>query len=691
MTNHLAMEKSRYLLQHASNPVDWYPWGDEALSKAREEDKPILLSIGYSACHWCHVMADESFVDAETAQLMNASFVNIKVDREERPDLDKVYQAAHQLLTGRGGGWPLTVFLSPKDRTPFFAGTYFPLHAALGMPTFKMVLHKVAEFYRTNPALIAEQNIRVTDALQQLVQANLAQINELSEQPLLKAREQLAVEYDAVHGGFGRAPKFPQATSIERLLRWWSQSKMEGKEDKAALAMVTSTLSAMAKGGIYDQIGGGFYRYTVDAAWQIPHFEKMLYDNGQLLGLYGLLAAIDHNPRWRKIVEETIVWLMCEMHAPGGGFYSTLDADSEHHEGKFYHWDKVRIKELLSVEEYAVAEVYFGLDQSPNFEGHWHLHVVLEPKEVAKKLSLSETEISQILNSIRQKLFKHREQRIRPGRDEKIITAWNGLVIKGLALSGQYLHREHDITIAQQTVDFIVDKLWKKQRLFAVYQHDNARFMGYLDDYALLLDGVLTLLQVKWRLSDLNFAISLADNLLSYFEDKENGGFFYTASDHEPLIQRPKALMDEALPVGNGIAALALARLGYLLGEDRYLVASKKTLCMAWSMIDNYPTAHPSLLNALEEYFHPPQIIVLRGSGDELLKWQQTCQRDYAPRRFVVAIPENEKNLPPELAIRKGHKNKVIAYLCIGHQCLAPIEDFAALEAVLAYSDAGKK
>ncbi len=682
-TNHLVTETSRYLQQHVHNPVDWYPWGNEALNKAREEDKPILLSIGYSACHWCHVMADESFVDPETAKLMNELFVSVKVDREERPDLDKVYQAAHQLLTGRGGGWPLTVFLSPKDHVPFFAGTYFPLHAAVGRPTFKMVLQKVADFYRTNSAAVVDQNSRVTEALKQLVQTDLVGNDMLTEQPLLDARQQLAVEYDATHGGFGRAPKFPQATSIERLIRWWAQSKIAGHADEAALTIVNRTLAAMAKGGIYDQLGGGFYRYTVDAAWQIPHFEKMLYDNGQLLSLYSSMFAIDNNPLWRSIVEETVAWLMREMHAVNGGFYSTLDADSEHHEGIFYYWDREEIKKLLTEEEYAVVKLYFGLDQLANFEGHWHLHVVREQIKVADNLQLTEVTVAQLLSSARKKLFVAREQRVRPGRDEKIITAWNGLVIKGLALAGQYLESPDYITTAQQTVDFIINNLQQNDRLFATHQNGNARFMGYLDDYALLLDGILTLLQVKWRLSDLQFAISLAEGLLMYFEDKEHGGFFYTASDHETLIQRPKGLMDEALPSGNGVAALALARLGYLLGESRYLLASKKTLAMAWPMLSSYPTAHASLLNALEEYFYPPQIIVLRGEGDTLKKWQQICLQNYNPRRFVVAIPEGEKNLPTELAIRKANKEKVIAYVCTGLECSAPIENFAELEQLL--------
>lgn len=673
--NHLSAENSRYLQQHADNPVDWFPWGKEALNKAQQENKPILLSIGYSACHWCHVMADESFVDEETAKLMNECFINIKVDREERPDLDKIYQTAHQLLTGRGGGWPLTVFLSPKDLTPFFAGTYFPLHAAFGMPTFKMVLRKISEFYQTNPVGVAKQNVRLTDALKQISQTEQVPIDSLTTGPLLHARQQLAAEYDAIHGGFGNAPKFPQTTSLERLLRDWSLNADE--EDQATLNIVTNTLVAMANSGIYDQLGGGFYRYTVDAAWQIPHFEKMLYDNAQLLPLYAQAFAITKNSLFKTVVENTIDWLMREMYSSEGGFFSTLDADSEHHEGKFYIWNREEIKELLTADEWAVAELYFGLDISPNFEGYWHLHIARTPTEISQQLHLNENDVTQRLSTARQKLFQARESRVRPGRDEKILTSWNGLIIRGLALAGQYLQRPDYIATAQHTVDFIINNLWKNHRLFATWQGNEASLMAYLDDYAFLLDGMLTLLQVSWRLNDFNFAIALAESLLTYFEDQQNGGFFYTAADHEPLIQRPKGLIDEALPAGNGIAALALARLGYLLGENRYLTASKKTLAMAWSALSAYPTAHASLLNALEEYFYPPQLIVLRGAGEELKKWQLACLKDYSPRKLVFAIPD-EKNLPSELASYKIN-NRVMAYICADHQCLPPIEDFSEL------------
>jgi uncharacterized protein YyaL (SSP411 family) len=577
--NRLSQETSLYLQQHASNPVDWYPWGQEALEKAKQENKPILLSIGYSACHWCHVMAHESFADPETAEIANKLFINIKVDREERPDLDKIYQTAHQLLTGRGGGWPLNVFLTPENQMPFFAGTYFPKELRYGMPSFKDLLMQIAQYFYANSTLITEQNARLTVALQQLNSPKVVSSNVvLDKKPIEQAATELLTQIDTAHGGFGDAPKFPNTLNIERLL--------------VHEEVVNVTLTKMAQGGIYDQIGGGFFRYSVDVAWQIPHFEKMLYDNAQLLTCYAKANKILNNPLFDRVIAETADWALREMLAPGGGFYATLDADSEHVEGKFYYWDREQIKNLLTADEYKVAADYFGLDGSPNFEEYWHLHVAQTVDKAA----------SNILQSVRQKLFLAREQRIRPGRDEKILTAWNSLMIKGLVLAGATLGREDLIHAAQQTVDFIHNKLWINNRLHVYYQNGRAHLMAYLDDYAFLLDALIALLPIQQRKQDLDFAIELAETLLNCFFDDKAGGFFFTAHDHEPLIYRPKPLMDEAIPTGNGVAAQALAHLGHLLNESRYLEACEKCLKMAWPTITTYPAAYNSLLNALEVY-----------------------------------------------------------------------------------------
>lgn len=673
--NHLTTEHSLYLKQHADNPVDWYPWGAGALDKAKVENKPILLSIGYSACHWCHVMASESFADPVIAKIMNEHFVNVKVDREERPDLDKIYQLAQQLLTGHGGGWPLTMFLTPDDQTPFFGGTYFPPVAQHGMPAFGALLQEVSRYFHAHPGEIKTQNSRLLQALQELALPKKSETTvQITDAPLKKARQDLGHFFDSVHGGFGSAPKFPQTTSLEFLLRYWSMSKASA-EDTAAFQKVEMTLTKMAHGGIYDQIGGGFYRYSVDGEWQIPHFEKMLYDNAQLLGLYAQMSMITYEPLFTRITQETAEWLMREMRSPENVYYATLDADSEHEEGKFYYWDREQIKNLLTADEFKVVAHYFNLEQTANFEHHWHLHVSHDLTAATP----SET----LLHSAQQKLLAARNTRIRPGRDEKILTAWNSLLLKNLTLAGQALQRDDLILAAQQILAFIKQNLWRNNALFASYQNQQAHLSAYLDDYAFLIDAVLTLLQVRWSTEDLQFAITLADSLLAKFADPVNGGFFFTANDHETLIQRPQVWTDDALPSGNSVAALALARLGHLLGETRYLDACRNALTANWSSLMTYPTAHANLLIALEEYLYPPQLIILRGTEQQLPAWQAICQQDHIPNRLAFAIPTTENNLPGMLMQYMAKNNNVTAYVCQGQQCLPPIIDLERLREVL--------
>jgi uncharacterized protein YyaL (SSP411 family) len=671
-TNRLANETSPYLLQHAHNPVDWYPWSNEALATARERNLPILLSIGYSACHWCHVMAHESFEDPSTAEVMNRLFINIKVDREERPDLDKIYQSAHQLLNQRGGGWPLTVFLTPIDLTPFFAGTYFPPERRHGMPSFVEVLEHIATFYQQHPNVIQEQNQRLRDALDSFNPGESSNLDQLNPAPLDEARQQLVQNYDATWGGFGQAPKFPHPTNLERLLRHWATTLLNEQPDNQVRDMVLNTLHAMASGGIYDQLGGGFCRYSVDEKWMIPHFEKMLYDNGPLLALYSQAWQATGQPVFRRIAEETAEWVIREMQAPDGGYYSTLDADSEGEEGRFYVWDRDEVQSLLTNDEYAVAAHIYGLEGEPNFEGQWHLHVYRDTVSVGEQLDLTPAQVTALLQSARQKLFARREQRIRPGRDEKILTAWNGLMIKGMAVTGRRLGRADFIRSAQQAVDFIRHQMFQDGRLLANYKDGQARLMAYLDDHVFLLDGLLELLQATWRTRDLEFAIELADLLLTHFEDRQHGGFFFTADDHEQLIHRPKPSMDEALPSGNGIAALVLGRLGHVLGESRYHEAAQRTLQNTWRMITQMPYVHCSLLDALEEYLYPPEIIILRGEDEPLAQAHQLCQRGYSPRRLSFAIPSSENDLPGLLAERPA-RDGFIAYHCSGTTCLPPV------------------
>ena len=679
-TNHLIHETSPYLLQHAHNPVDWWPWCEEALQLAREQDKLILLSIGYSACHWCHVMAHESFEDPATARVMNELYINIKVDREERPDLDRIYQTAHQLLNQRGGGWPLTMILTPADYIPFFAGTYFPVTDRHGLPAFREILQRVNDFYRQHSDQIETQNSSMLQALTSLSQSRET-TSTLNATPLDQARQQLEQQFDSQHAGFGKAPKFPHPSILEYLLHHWAGTRARGEEDKQAKHMLQMTLHAMASGGVFDQLGGGFYRYSVDDYWMIPHFEKMLYDNGPLLALYSEAFAATHDPQFQHVSEETAQWVIREMQAPEGGYYSTLDADSEGEEGKFYVWTPDAIQALLSDEEYAVTRRVYGLDREANFEGHWHLHIFEDIANVANELKLDVKQAIELLNSGRKKLFAQREQRIHPGRDEKILTSWNGLMIKGMANAALYLDNNACLSSAQQAVDFIRETLFVDDRLLANYKDGKARLMGYLDDYAFLLDGLLQLLQAKWRKTDLEFAIALAEAILTHFEDSEHGGFFFTAHDHEHLIQRPKNFMDEAIPSGNAIATLALARLGHLLGEQRYLDSAERALRCAWNHFEQAAYAHATFLQALEEYLLPPQLIVIR--GDEAATWQHTVRAHYAPHRLCFAIPGDETDLPGLLAERKAPANATRAYVCSGMSCLAPTED---LESLLAQS-----
>ena len=449
MTNRLTHETSPYLQQHADNPVDWYPWSPEALALARTRNKPILLSIGYSACHWCHVMAHESFEDNDTADLMNALFVNIKVDREERPDLDHIYQTAHYMLTRRNGGWPLTLFLTP-DQVPFVAGTYFPKEPRQGLPDFKTVVERVAELYRTRQSDIVAQNT----SLLQAMNAAFPEAEDpvpLSEAPLTAAYALLQQSFDPVEGGFGRAPKFPHATDIELLFR---HAAATGATDARDMAL--HTLRKMSEGGIYDQIGGGFCRYSVDDRWEIPHFEKMLYDNGPLLALYADAYTCTDDVWFRRVAQDIAAWVMREMQSGQGGYYSSLDADSEHEEGKFYVWTPEQIASLLGVEEYAVVVAYYGLDFAPNFENrHWNLRIALPQTTIAKNLNLPPEHIERMLDTIRKKLFADRAHRIPPGRDEKVLVSWNALMIKGMAHAGTIFDDPSLIASAQQSADFI--------------------------------------------------------------------------------------------------------------------------------------------------------------------------------------------------------------------------------------------
>jgi hypothetical protein len=655
MTNRLAKETSPYLQQHAANPVDWYAWGEEALARARADDRPILLSVGYSACHWCHVMAHESFEDPEVAAVMNRHYVNIKVDREERPDLDQIYQAAHQMLAQRGGGWPLTMFLAP-DGTPFWGGTYFPKTARHGLPGFVEILERIVAVWREQRAAIGEQGEQLKLAFARMQPRPSAQRAALDAEPVRAALQVLRASFDAKHGGFGSAPKFPHPTDLELCLR------------KGETGIVDTTLRRMCEGGIYDQLGGGFCRYSVDAQWIIPHFEKMLYDNGPLLQLLADAWLVTGDALHARCAEETAGWIVREMQSPEGGYYSSLDADSEHAEGKFYVWDAAEARALLTAEEWAAVAPHYGLDGRPNFEGrHWHLHVAQPLRAGAEAL----------LASARAKLFAAREPRVRPGRDEKVLVSWNALAIRGMAHVGRVFGRPQWIASARRSLEFIRGRMWRGGRLLATYKDGRAHLNAYLDDYAYLIAALLELLQDEYRAEDLEFAESLADVLLEQFEDREAGGFYFTARDHEQLIHRPKPGHDNAMASGNGMAAYALHRLAALTGEARYARAAERTLELFHPSMREHPSGYAMLLVALEEQLEPPATVIVRGPAQSLPPWSQAMAREYLPGTLVLAIPADTPGLPPVLD--KPASARVNAWLCRGVTCLPPMDGLDAL------------
>ena len=687
MPNHLARETSPYLQQHAGNPVDWYAWGEEALQAARAQDKPILLSIGYSACHWCHVMAHESFEDAEIAALMNRDFINIKVDREERPDLDQIYQLAHQMMSERSGGWPLTMFLTPGQE-PFFGGTYFPKAPRYGLPGFAELLPRVAQFYRSERAQIARQGEAIVGGFERMQPANSAHHSEFSSAPADLALENLAASYDARFGGFGAAPKFPRPTDLELCLRHHAASgagETDATHKGDPLAMAVYTLGRMAVGGIYDQLGGGFCRYSVDAYWLIPHFEKMLYDNGPLLARYSDAWALTRDPLFAEVVEETAAWTMREMQSPQGGYYSSLDADSEREEGKFYVWTPQQVRALLSDEEYAVCAPFYGLDQAANFEGgQWHLHVARGLDEIARSVGQPVSECGALLVSSRAKLFTARERRIRPGRDEKILTSWNALMIAGMARAARVFGRPEWLASARAALDFIRATLWREEegparaRLLATCKDGRAHLNAYLDDYAFLLAALIELMQTEYDSRDLAFAGDLAEVLLEQFYDPATGGFFFTSHDHEKLIHRPKSGYDGATPSGNGAAALALQRLGHITGESRYLDAAERTLQLFYPMLAQHPDGCTGLLLALEEAIEPPRVVVLRGPPEQMRQWRRTLDRAYLPTTVILALAPGVADLPPLLA-KPVVPGTVNAWVCKGVTCLPPVEKLELL------------
>lgn len=672
--NRLADETSPYLLQHSRNPVDWHPWCEEALQLASRQDKPILLSIGYSACHWCHVMAHESFENDETASVMNQHFINIKVDREERPDLDKIYQLAHQMLTGRGGGWPLTIFLSPDDHVPFFAGTYFPPADRYGLRSFRSILSAISEAYVSKRSEISQQNDIIRNELQKLNTSPVQQA-ELTEAVHQGFAQQLLSEFDARHGGFTPKPKFPHASFIERCLRL---HHFYGEPYKKLLDAGLFTATKMVQGGLFDQIGGGFCRYSTDEQWMIPHFEKMLYDNGQLMPIYAWANQRYPSDYLERAITLTADWLMREMQSPEGGYYSAQDADSEGIEGKYYTWQSEQIDKLLSEREAKLFKQTYGLDQRANFEGAWYPHLYNDTNTLSKKTGMDESEVLAILEQARLKLLNHRNTRIKPGTDDKILTSWNALMIRGMLIAGRTRNKPEYIESALLALEFINHNLWRKGRLLATWKDGEARLNAYLDDYAYLLLAIIEALQTQWNNHWLEWARQIADNLIEHFACPD-GGFYFTSDDHENLILRSKTFHDDAMPSGNAIATQALYYLGYLCAETTYIDQAEQSIKASSMNLAKQPISHAALLNAVDIRLRGATLIILRGNRKKMKPWQQAAHHHYLPDVLCFAIDE-EITPASCLSDKKPVENEIRAYICEGMSCQEPITGLPAFE-----------
>ena len=675
MPNQLIHETSPYLLQHADNPVEWYPWGEEAFEKARRENKPVLLSIGYSACHWCHVMAHESFENEAIAKLMNENFVNIKVDREERPDLDQIYMNAVQMMTHHGG-WPMTVFLTP-DAVPFYGGTYFPPQDRYNIPGFPRVLIGVAEAYRDKQDDIRETGTSLINELRRLSETNG------SDQPIEKelldaAYAGIVRNYDSINGGFGGAPKFPPAMALEFLLRTYART---GNRD--ALEMVSYTARKMADGGIYDQLGGGFHRYATDSRWLVPHFEKMLYDNALLSRLYLHYFQVSQESFARETVEGILDYVLREMTHPKGGFYSTQDADSEGHEGKFFVWDINEIRDALGERDAALFSSYYNITEAGNFEGKNIPNVTRSIDDVAKDQGVSVSELQESLKESKRKLFELRESRVKPGRDEKVLTAWNGLMLASFAEAGVILNRADYTEAARRNAEFVLSNLRQNGALLRTWKDGVAKFNAYLEDYAFLIEGLVTLFETTGESRWLEEAVGLAELMNEEFWDNEGGGFFFTGKSHENLIVRSKDYFDNATPSGNSVAVLALLRLAVLTGKENYRNLAIAVLREIGDQVRRYPSGFGYALSAADFLFSTPKEIAIVGNSlDDIGPLLREGWRKYLPNK-VVAAGFGTENIPL-LENRPLQNGQPTAYVCVHYTCQQPVNDPAELSDQLA-------
>ncbi len=681
MPNHLINETSPYLLQHADNPVDWYPWGEEALALARAQDKPILLSIGYAACHWCHVMAHESFEDAATAVIMNDHFINIKVDREERPDLDAIYMSAVVAMTGQGG-WPMTVILTP-DGQPFFGGTYFPPTPRYGMPSFRQLLGSLIDAWQTKRAEIDQSAADIAQHLSRTLVLDGA--HTLNPTLLERAVHNIAHNFDSEQGGFGSAPKFPPSMTLEFLLRMHLRDG-----DESALQMAELTLQKMAYGGMYDQLGGGFARYATDNNWLVPHFEKMLYDNALLARVYLHAWQVTGNPLYRRIVEETLDFVAREMRHEDGGFYSSYDADSEGEEGKFYVWQPEEIRQILG-DEADLFMAYYDVSERGNWEGKSILNVPRSPADIAQSAQLDVAEMEARLTQSRQKLLAVRAARVWPGLDDKVLTAWNGLMLAAFAEAGRALRRPDYTEIASRNALFLYEtmrtedgRLLRTWKAGGVGDSALAKYNAYLEDYAYLADGLLALYQNTFDERWFVWAQELADMMLAHFADEAHGGFFDTSDDHEKLFNRPKDVQDNATPSANAMAAQALLKLSLFTGNGRYWDTAEQAISALYEAMAQQPTGFAHWLSAAAFILGEPQEVAIVGDHglEDTEALIDAALARYRPHQ-IVAVGGSGKTIPL-LDDRKFIAGQATAYVCRRFVCQQPVTSPEALTEQLA-------
>ena len=687
MSNRLSSETSPYLLQHANNPVDWYPWGDEALKRAKDEDKPILLSIGYSACHWCHVMERESFENPQIAALMNDSFVSIKVDREERPDIDSIYMTAVQALTGHGG-WPMTVFLTP-DGKPFYGGTYFPPEDRGGIPAFPRVLSALAEAYANDRENVTETTGQLIERMEQMAAVNTGSGMPLNEGVFDQAFRGIHSDIDDRYGGIGIQPKFPQPMMYEFLLRYHLRT-----QNAEALDMVELTLERMAAGGIYDQIGGGFHRYSTDTYWLVPHFEKMLYDNALLVQLYLHAYQITEKPKYRKIVEETLAYVTREMTSAEGGFYSAQDADSEGVEGKFFVWLPSDVLKILGEEDGEIVNRYYGVTPHGNFEGKNILHVVLNAATLAADEGLNLEKFDELIVMAKSKLLEERSRRVAPERDDKVLTSWNGMMLRAFAEAGAVLGNSDYIAIAKQNAHFLLDRMIKGGRLLRTYRaseddrdsQGEAKLNGYLEDYAFLIDGLLALHEATFGHRWLLEAIRLGKDMLELFWDDSTGQFYDTGIDHEALVVRPRDFSDNAIPSGSSMASGVMLRLSLITGNDTLRDRAEAGLRSVRDVMTTYPSGSGNWLCDLDFLLSTPKEIVIIGSNSDQKtdNLRREIFRHQLPNRVVIGVNGEDNMLSaqgiPLLQDRSMVDGQPTAYVCENYVCNLPVtnpEDLA--------------